>query len=199
MRGEVMLDFKFENVLANFCSPVLLKRKISNLVSISKKELPNITLLIKDYNKKFERLGIKMEAVCECDKRVLLLVYRQNMMKRHLQNKFVAQILSNYGYENFQSLEEYISHLSSRFDGDSFPHEIGIFLGYPLSDVIGFIKHKGKNYKCCGYWKAYQNAEAAEKTFALYDDLKNFTVTSLQEGRSLEEIVYSFERQKIVA
>ena len=36
-----------------------------------------------------------------------------------------------------------------------FPHEIGVFLGYPLEDVVGFIRHRGKCFTCCGCWKSY--------------------------------------------
>lgn len=36
-----------------------------------------------------------------------------------------------------------------------FPHEIGVFLGYPLGDVVGFIENRGKNFTCCGCWKSY--------------------------------------------
>ena len=39
-----------------------------------------------------------------------------------------------------------------------FPHEIGIFLGYPLADVAGFIRNKGRNCKCIGTWKVYGDA-----------------------------------------
>lgn len=53
---------------------------------------------------------------------------------------------------------------------EKFPHEIGLFLDYPLVDVIGFIRNTGKNCKCSGCWKAYGNAKEAEKTFA---DTKN--------------------------
>ena len=51
---------------------------------------------------------------------------------------------------------------------EDFPHEIGVFLDYPLEDVIGFIRNRGSGFCCLGCWKAYSNAEAAEKTFALY-------------------------------
>ena len=34
-----------------------------------------------------------------------------------------------------------------------FPHEIGVFLGYPLTDVVGFIENQGRNFTCCGCWK----------------------------------------------
>ena len=30
---------------------------------------------------------------------------------------------------------------------------IGGFLGYPLEDVVGFIRHRGKCFTCCGCWK----------------------------------------------
>ena len=49
--------------------------------------------------------------------------------------------------------------------GGDFPHEVGLFLGYPVEDVIGFIENKGKNCLCCGCWKCYSNACAAQKAF----------------------------------
>ena len=49
-----------------------------------------------------------------------------------------------------------------------YPHEIGIFLGYPLEDVVGFIENRGWNYTCCGYWKAYGDPAAAQKCFDRY-------------------------------
>ena len=51
---------------------------------------------------------------------------------------------------------------------DEFPHEIGIFLGYPLDDVKGFIDNAGQNSKCTGCWKVYCNECEAIKTFAKF-------------------------------
>ena len=47
-----------------------------------------------------------------------------------------------------------------------FPHEIGVFLGYPLYDVVGFIENAGRNFTCCGCWKAYGDPSAAQRHFA---------------------------------
>lgn len=58
------------------------------------------------------------------------------------------------------------------FEGKEFPHEIGIFLGYPIWDVEGFIEHKGQNYKFCGYWKVYQDVEGAKLKFKEYDRIR---------------------------
>ena len=51
---------------------------------------------------------------------------------------------------------------------EDFPHEIGVFLGYPLHDVIGFIENRGQNYSCCGHWKCYGDADRAQRTFDVY-------------------------------
>ena len=40
------------------------------------------------------------------------------------------------------------------------------FLGYPLSDVVGFIENSGRNFTCCGCWKAYGDPQAAQRHFA---------------------------------
>ena len=62
------------------------------------------------------------------------------------------------------------SRLAQRED---FPHEIGLFLGYPLGDVIGFIKNAGQNCKCVGCWKVYCNECEAIKAFAMIEKEDN--------------------------
>lgn len=49
---------------------------------------------------------------------------------------------------------------------EDFPHEIGLFLGYPLEDVAGFMELGPCSCKCTGCWKVYGNVEAAKKKFA---------------------------------
>ena len=63
-----------------------------------------------------------------------------------------------------------------------FPHEIGIFLGYPLEDVDGFITHQGENCKLCGCWKVYGNVEQARRTFASYEKCRVFLCAKLSKG-----------------
>ena len=57
-------------------------------------------------------------------------------------------------------------------DAKSFPHEIGVFLGYPLADVLGFIENCGKNCLACGCWKVYSDLCFALQTFQRYDKCK---------------------------
>ena len=61
---------------------------------------------------------------------------------------------------------EKIAYLIRRLrECDSFPHEIGLFLGYPAVDVKGFIEHK--ECKCTGLWKVFESDETeAQRYFA---------------------------------
>ncbi len=192
-----MTNAKFENVLATFCSPVLFGKKVSNLVSVFKKEIPELTFLIDEYNNKFQPHGIKIEKVCECEKRILLLVYSEKDLLEHLREENVSQILLKYGYSDSSMLSDYLKILKERMSKDEFPHEIGLFLGYPLSDVKGFIDNNGKNYQYCGYWKVYENIGEAKKIFSIYDKLKAFTVAELECGRKLDSIVAQFQNKCI--
>ncbi|HHY82031.1 MAG TPA: DUF3793 family protein [Clostridiales bacterium] len=84
----------------------------------------------------------------------------------------VRCFLENMGYKSFEP-EDCIQRLRQRFRIDgSFPHEIGIFLGYPFEDVIAFIKNKGRNYLLNGYWKVYSNVTRAIEIFMEYDNAR---------------------------
>jgi hypothetical protein len=67
----------------------------------------------------------------------------------------------------------------------SFPHEIGVLLGYPRMDVEDFVKYQGKNYILNGYWKVYHNAEEALRVFEQYRNIRETAIELLKEGKSL--------------
>ncbi len=65
-----------------------------------------------------------------------------------------------------------------------FPHEMGIFLGYPLGDVKGFIRHRGRDFLYCGYWKVYENEAEARKLFSVYTSVKQQMLKELYQGKT---------------
>ena len=68
-----------------------------------------------------------------------------------------------------------------------FPHEIGVFLGYPLDDVRGFIEnpHGGK---VCGTWKVYGDEAQAEKAFERFKRCSACICRHMDSGKSLAQI-----------
>ena len=194
-----MADVKFENILAYYCSPVLTGAKVSNLVSISKKELPDYRRLVQYYNKRFEKYDIKINPICECGQRILVFVYKQSQLYQYLRMSDVNTILEDYGYSSSWSLNKYIATLKPRMSRGDFPHEIGAFLGYPVSDILGFIENNGKNYKYSGYWKVYGDAEEAKALFEKYDRSRCMMMEKMSCGECLENILGQFKNQLYIA
>lgn len=112
-------------------------------------------------------------------------MYRVKKLEEDLKKNEVSKFLRENGYKE-TCVNYAISLLKKRLmDLKAFPHEIGVFLGYPIEDVIGFINNKGCNFKCCGYWKVYGDKEKAIKEFARYDKCRMIYTKLWNQGRSI--------------
>ena len=103
--------------------------------------------------------------------------------------KIEIEAVRNKGYEN-TDIAYALNLLKTRVAEckEGFPHEIGVFLDYPLGDVIGFIENKGHNYKCKGCWKVYCNECEAQKTFQRYQKCRNVYLRLWKQGRSVLQL-----------
>lgn len=70
----------------------------------------------------------------------------------------------------------------------TFPHEIGLFLGYPPEDVSGFIENKPGSCKCVGHWKVYGNMAEAQRMFDQYKKCTDVYCRCWAAGESLERL-----------
>ncbi|WP_294983971.1 DUF3793 family protein [uncultured Fenollaria sp.] len=183
-----MCEVKFESILANHCAPVLMGTKLSNLISLSKAKASFDEELLEKYKGIFMAYGIAIEKLCECESSMLLLIYNEERLARYIQKPRIAKFLKDYGYEAIE-LDQCLSTLKSKLRHFEFPHEIGIFLGFPIDDVIGFIENEGQNYLYCRYWKVYTRPESTKRTFELYDGLRTFVKTKLMEGYTIERLM----------
>ena len=139
-------------------------------------------------NRQLNGRGVFLEALRVQKSRALILVYRKSKLEADLQKNEVGVFLSAYGYKN-KSARHCIEYLKHRFTlGEVFPHEIGIFLGYPLDDVIGFIENAGQNSKCAGCWKVYSNEGEAVKLFKRYEKCRKIYQELFSCGRSIAQL-----------
>ena len=77
------------------------------------------------------------------------------------------------------------------FKGDEsgeFPHEVGLFLGYPPEDVKGFIDHRANGFKCAGLWKVYGDEKKARSLFEKYRKCTEIYCALWQSGLKLEQL-----------
>ena len=115
--------------------------------------------------------GLRLVILKGCRKTgsYLLCLYRERELTALLARTEYRQFLYSMGYRPWDGVRGCLRQLAVRLClEDEFPHEIGVFLGYPLEDVTGFIALGGRNYTCSGCWKCYGDPEAAQRRFARY-------------------------------
>ena len=97
----------------------------------------------------------------------LIYVYRPARLQAILGRDAPRALLRAAGYPAAGGCRRCLDCLCARLrQGGEFPHEIGVFLDYPLADVVGFIQNRGKNSTFTGYWKSYQDPEQARAQYA---------------------------------
>lgn len=180
-------EAEFEELLALYCAPVLKKVKIGNIFHISCKQFDNLKELIQRYEKRLSHHGLQFYLFQEGLQRLTIYVYHKEALKLRLSRSDVKVFLSEFGYP-IHDLSSTFKHLNERLcEGCSYPHEIGIFLGYPLEDVKGFISNK--TCQLCGYWKVYANPMRAQAWFKLFDRSRDELLDGVLEGKRIECLI----------
>ena len=179
---------KLEHNLIEHCAPTLAGIKSASLFSYFFSDSNAVREKVEEVNDLLNNRGVYVEILLWRENSVLVYTYRRNHLQRELRNPDVMELLQKYGYHHCE-IDQCIKHLKKRlYNYHCFPHEIGIFLGYPVEDVRGFIENSGQNCKSCGMWKVYCNEQEKQK---LFDKLKKCTEIYLrvfQEGRELSRM-----------
>lgn len=185
------MDHTFEKTLAFHCAPALAGIKPSSLISCNRDQFPSLDQELDFLNQQLNPAGIYFRPVCRCKNKVLLLVYRASRLKRHLQEHAAYAYLQQEGYP-VHSLEAALEHLENKLTNRvTFPHELGIFLGYPPEDVEGFRRDEGKNCKLCGYWKVYGDENHARELFAKFTRCRQVVYSQVVGGKSIVQIFHA--------
>lgn len=157
-----------EQSLILHCAPTLASLKPASLFTMETDSTAALNEELRQWNRTLRPKGLFLCILRQNGRNALVYVCRMSHLQRTLENPELTDFLSGYGYED-TALGKVLGHLKRRLsEGEGFPHEIGIFLGYPLEDVIGFIQSGGRNCKCVGCWKVYGNEAEARRKFAQY-------------------------------
>lgn len=180
------MEDRLERTLAYHCAPALAGLKAANLIGLCRREYPGLDRALEDYRRAFGPKGVHFRVLCQTGERVLVLVYRPDLLARALGQPLARQLLARAGYPA-GSVEELLAVLGGRLAAGqgSFPHEIGLFLDYPPEDVEAFARRGGKGCKLCGHWKVYHDPEGALRRFARYDRCRDALCSRLSQGVSL--------------
>ena len=181
-------EAEFEELLAMYCAPVLKNIKIANMFHVSNKQFDDVKDLVQRYQNKLKQCGVQFYLFQEGCKRLTIYVYRKHALLHRLHHSKVHSFLSDFGYPDQEDLSAIFKHLNHRLcESCSYPHEIGVFLGYPLEDVEGFMKQE--SCKLVGYWKVYGNLEDTLKTFEAYDQARDYVIGMTGNGNEIRDIL----------
>lgn len=170
------------------CAPFLKRMKASCMLNVD----PGYC---RDFEDVLRGTDMEYEILSENEEKCLVFLYRREELAVVLEKKEAREFLGRYGY-SCRSLKEALGRLSQRVQSHAgrdkcFPHEIGVFLDYPVEDVRCFIEQGGKGEAVSGYWKAYQNPRKAQLVFQAYDKARVSAVNEYLAGRTIREIAGS--------
>lgn len=186
------MERAFEQQMIEQGAPTLMGIKPANLFRYFASETEQVFREVSKWKRRLKPYGVSVEIikVCPRTKSYLVYIYRRSSLEKILKKQKVCKFLEASGYCIETETEGLLAQLSERLClEDDFPHEIGIFLGYPLCDVIGFIENKGKNYTCCGCWKAYGDPREARRRFNAYRICTKVCKARFEQGTSVIQLV----------
>ena len=177
-----------EENLIIYCSPTLAGIKTGSLFTCQCSCPDSFYKAVWNLNRRLIPKGIRILPLRFSRGKVLIYVYRPSGLQRDLSEARAQQLLENHGYcpGNCQTC---LAQLARKLrQNEEFPHEIGLFLGYPAEDVAGFIDNKALNCKCVGTWKVYGDEISARKRFEQYKKCSAVYTQCWKRGFPLERL-----------
>ena len=175
----------FEEQLVKSCSPTLAGLKTGNLFRYMYGE--NESEEVEKCTKELQRKGIDITVMRRDREYTLVYVYRKKHLYNDLRKEGVGDFLSGIGYDH-TNINAAIERLKERMADEEFPHEVGLFLGYPLHDVLGFINNNGRECKFCGCWKVYDNEHQIKEQFMQFKECRKTFVERYNAGARLQQL-----------
>lgn len=186
-----------ENALIAHCSPTLARLKLGNLFTVPVVDEDGFSGELTRLNALLMPKGVVLRPLRRRGDRALLYLYREADLQNALMQAEIRAFLKLWGYERFDE-ESVLAHLCSRLgEGEDFPHEIGVFLGYPLADVMEFIRNEGRNSICSGCWKVYTNECDAIRKFECFRKCKEVYSRLYAAGSTLARLTVGPRKKTI--
>lgn len=174
-----------ENALVRYCAPTLAGLKTGGLFRFPYPAAKALREDMVKINRQLNARGVAARPLQYKAGWALIYIYRPDRLRQDLSGSRARDLLLEYGYSP-DDPGHCIGRLSLRLRAaGEFPHEIGLFLGYPPTDVYGFIQNRGQNCKCSGCWKVYGDPAYAKKQFARFKKCSAIYRQKLREGTAL--------------
>lgn len=185
------MNLSYIKWLLELLGPVLMGSKPCEIITIPKFDKEKESKL-KDISIHFNNCKkIDIIIIDREKKGCKILFINKDCLNKHLSNIKVINFLKFLNYPPEFSTNSALSHLVSKLEGDTFPDEIGIFLGYPLKDVVGFMGYGNYKFYNTKYWRIYGDPKPSEDLYAKFLDHRK-KIRAMLKFQSPEVIIASF-------
>ncbi len=179
----------FDHLVAYHCAPTLMGHKAGSLFFMKRMAFAAQQDKAQKILAMLSQKGLSGQVIHCAGEATLVYLYRKELLLEHLAHPLSRTLLDAHGYTG-RDAHELVAQLASRLSANSsFPHEIGLFLGYPPEDVDGFVKHKGLHCKHCGCWKVYGDVGQAKALFGQYAICRKDCLGCMNRGMTLDQLV----------
>ena len=178
-----------DDYLVRNAAPTLAGIKTGSLFTCPCTNRQTLIQWARGLNRKLRHKGLRILPLRFSSSKALIYLYRPGQLARDLSGQEAAGILTGCGYEApcHGDCSRCLAKLARRLqERQEFPHEIGLFLGYPPEDVQGFMENKACHSKCVGCWKVYGDEEAAKRKFAQYKKCTRLYCDRWASGQDVE-------------
>lgn len=173
-----------EELIVRHCAPTLANLKTGSLFVCPITDRPSFFSSLRSLNELLVPKGLRALPLRIREYSALIYLYRPSRLKKDLEDPAAIKILQDHGYSCYgKCLPRLIERVRA---SEEFPHEIGLFLGYPPEDVQGFLDHRP--CKCSGCWKVYGDENKAKKTFDLYKKCERVYCQQLARGIDIKRL-----------
>ena len=173
--------------IVRYCAPTMACMKTGSMFNCPYQSHEEMTENLRVLNRMLRTRGMRIVPLRWKDGRVLIYLYRPAMLAQDLLSPGALQLLCECGYDCGNPDRCIVQLIGRLRESGEFPHEIGLFLGYPPADVDGFM-HRKEEWKICGLWKVYDDVEAAERQFTRCRRCTQEYLRRFEDGWSLSSL-----------
>lgn len=131
--------------------------------------------------------GFDFYPLQQTSERITVLFYHPELLWKTLSDEESALFLNQCGYPSPLTLETALGVLAHRCRSRGCPHEIGIFLGIPIPDILGFVVNGGKQALAEGFWKVYEDPGPKLALFARFKEARRCFIRFIMAGNTPQE------------
>lgn len=175
--------------LVETCSATLAGLKTGNLVLCPMDDQKVLDEAVRRVNRQLAPRGLMLIPLRKRGDKALLYLVRPDRLKEDLSHHLAKKVLEAKEYP-IEHPTLCIRELMRRINEDEeFPHEVGLFIGYPAEDVCGFMEKGISCAKCIGNWVVHGDEEGAKKRFAQLAKCRKLYMEQYEKNRDFERLI----------